>query len=76
MSGVSQQGKKRGRARNLMKKKDLNRGQIMGFGKAKMSWPGLSAKVTEGTGSDVSSGGDMTLLRIRLLGKQRKRKKV
>ena len=53
MSGVSQQGKKRGRARNLMKKKDLNRGQIMGFGKAKMSWPGLSAKVTEGTGSDV-----------------------
>merc|ERR1719158_1520451 len=27
MAGVSQQGKKRGRAKNTMKKKDLNRGR-------------------------------------------------
>jgi len=53
MSGVSQQGKKRGRARNLMRKKDLNRGQRMGFGKAKMSWPGLTTKITSGAGVDT-----------------------
>ena len=53
MAGVSQQGKKRGRARNLMKKKDLNRGQRMGFGKAKMSWPGLTTKITSGAGVDT-----------------------
>ncbi len=35
MQGVSQQGKKRGRARNLLRKKNLNIGQQLGFGKAK-----------------------------------------
>jgi len=51
MAGVSQQGKKRGRARNLMRKRDLNRGQRMGFGKAKISWPGLTTKVVSDGGS-------------------------
>merc|ERR1719228_1779443 len=54
MSGVSQQGKKRGRARNLMKKKDLNRGQKVGFGKARGSWPGLTTKVLSGAGVDTT----------------------
>ena len=53
MAGVSQQGKKRGRARNLMRKKDLNRGQRLGFGKAKVSWPGLTTKITHGSGVET-----------------------
>jgi len=52
MQGVSSQGKKRGRARNLMKEKNLNRGQLSGFGKAKIVWPGLTSKVIAGTGKD------------------------
>jgi len=52
MSGVSQQGKKRGRARNLLRAKDLNKGQRPGFGPAKINWPGLSSKVVEGVGRD------------------------
>lgn len=52
MSGVSQQGKKRGRARNLLRSKDLNRGQKTGFGPAKIDWPGLTSKVVEGAGRD------------------------
>jgi len=47
MAGVSAQGKKRGRSRNLMKKKDLNRGQIIGYGKAKVNWPVLVSKATK-----------------------------
>jgi small subunit ribosomal protein S5 len=46
MSGVSAQGKKRGRAKNTMKKKDLNRGQQIGYGKARVSWPVLTKKPT------------------------------
>ena len=46
MAGVSQQGKKRGRAKNTMKKKDLNRGQRLGYGKAKIAWPVLVHKAT------------------------------
>jgi len=53
MAGVSQQGKKRGRAKNTMKKKDLNRGQMLGWGKAKMAWPGLTTKTTSGVGTDT-----------------------
>jgi len=44
MAGVSQQGKKRGRARNLLRRKDLNRGQMLGYGKAKIRWPVLTTK--------------------------------
>ena len=46
MAGVSQQGKKRGRAKNTMQKKDLNRGQRLGYGKAKIAWPVLVQKTT------------------------------
>ena len=46
MAGVSQQGKKRGRAKNTMQKKDLNRGQRLGYGKAKIAWPVLVHKAS------------------------------
>jgi len=54
MQGVSSQGKKRGRSRNLLKPKDLNRGQKPGFGKAKILWPGLTTNSpTTGTRQDL-----------------------
>ena len=46
MAGVSQQGKKRGRAKNTMQKKDLNRGQKIGYGKARVAWPVLTKKAS------------------------------
>merc|ERR1719370_134172 len=57
MAGVSQQGKKRGRAKNTMQKKDLNRGQRLGYGKAKIAWPVLVHKasfVEKGKGEEVT----------------------
>ena len=50
MAGVSAQGKKRGRARNSMKKKNLNQGKRIGYGKAKINWPGLTSSVITGAG--------------------------
>jgi len=50
MAGVSSQGKKRGRARNSLKKKNLNQGKRIGFGKAKINWPGLTSSVITGAG--------------------------
>eukprot|EP00088_Acartia_fossae_P056742 TRINITY_DN6609_c0_g1_i6.p1 TRINITY_DN6609_c0_g1~~TRINITY_DN6609_c0_g1_i6.p1 ORF type:complete len:457 (-),score=88.25 TRINITY_DN6609_c0_g1_i6:368-1738(-) len=47
MQGVSPQGKRRGRAKNLLKRKDLNRGQVIGFGKEKLAFPGLTHNTTE-----------------------------
>ena len=55
MTGVSQQGKKRGRARNLLRPKNLNRGQMYGFGKNKIDFPGLSSKVLSGSGADMKT---------------------
>ena len=55
MTGVSQQGKKRGRARNLLRPKNLNRGQMYGFGKKRIDFPGLSSKVLSGSGADVKT---------------------
>jgi len=55
MSGVSAQGKKRGRARNLMRQKNLNRGQIIGFGKRKIDFPGLTSKAYTGTGAEMKN---------------------
>jgi len=52
MTSVSPQGKKRGRGHRLGKQKDLNYGQKPGFGKAKISWPGLT------TNSLVKQSGD------------------
>ncbi|ENN80051.1 hypothetical protein HUJ04_004571 [Dendroctonus ponderosae] len=47
---VSNAGKKRGRAKTVSKKniKDLNKGQIIGVGKANIVWPGLSAPIIRG----------------------------
>ena len=52
MAGVSAQGKKRGRARNSMKKKNLNAGKRLGYGRAKLSWPGLTSSVIVGAGKE------------------------
>ncbi|CAH0550383.1 unnamed protein product [Brassicogethes aeneus] len=50
ITSVSNAGKKRGRGKNVSKKniKDLNRGQVIGVGKANIVWPGLSAPIIRG----------------------------
>lgn len=48
VTSVSNAGRKRGRAKGLMRKKDLNRGQVIGIGKANIHWPGLSAPIIRG----------------------------
>uniref|UniRef100_A0A1A9VEQ0 Small ribosomal subunit protein uS5m n=1 Tax=Glossina austeni TaxID=7395 RepID=A0A1A9VEQ0_GLOAU len=50
VTAVSNAGKKRGRGKGSGKKiaKDLNRGQIIGFGKKNMLWPGLNAPIIRG----------------------------
>ncbi|XP_018324337.1 28S ribosomal protein S5, mitochondrial [Agrilus planipennis] len=48
ITSVSNAGKKRGRGKTLARKKDLNRGQVLGLGKANMLWPGLSAPIIRG----------------------------
>lgn len=45
---VSNAGRKRGRANRLGKRKDLNRGQMIGVGKTNMVWPGLNAPIVQG----------------------------
>lgn len=47
-TSVSNAGRKRGRAKGIGRKKDLNRGQIIGVGKTNMLWPGLNAPVIRG----------------------------
>jgi len=53
MVGVSSQGKKRGRARNLLRQKNLNRGQMLGFGKKRVDFPGLTSKSYTGSGEQM-----------------------
>lgn len=48
VTSVSNAGRKRGRAKGLMRRKDLNRGQVIGVGKANIQWPGLSAPIIRG----------------------------
>uniref|UniRef100_A0A1A9W3L3 Small ribosomal subunit protein uS5m n=1 Tax=Glossina brevipalpis TaxID=37001 RepID=A0A1A9W3L3_9MUSC len=50
VTAVSNAGKKRGRGKGSGKKiaKDLNRGQMIGFGKKNMLWPGLNAPIIRG----------------------------
>lgn len=48
VTSVSNAGRKRGRAKGLMRKKDLNRGQVIGIGKTNIQWPGLSAPIIRG----------------------------
>ncbi|CAK9300944.1 unnamed protein product [Gordionus sp. m RMFG-2023] len=49
VTSVSPAGKKRGRGKGKNRKivRDLNKGQILGFGKKNMLWPGLNAPVLE-----------------------------
>jgi small subunit ribosomal protein S5 len=53
MAGVSAQGKKRGRARGMLRQKNLNRGQVIGFGKKKTDFPGLTSNPTEKQGQTI-----------------------
>jgi len=50
VTSVSNAGRKRGRASGGRKKraKNLNKGQIIGFGKANILWPGLNTPVIRG----------------------------
>ncbi|GLV43460.1 mitochondrial ribosomal protein S5 [Carabus blaptoides fortunei] len=50
VTSVSNAGRKRGRGKGAGKKmsKDLNKGQVIGIGKANMVWPGLSAPIIRG----------------------------
>ncbi|GJQ80194.1 mRpS5 [Trypoxylus dichotomus] len=50
ITSVSNAGKKRGRAKTVSKKniKDLNRGQVIGIGRANIIWPGLSVPIIRG----------------------------
>ncbi|XP_011864627.1 PREDICTED: 28S ribosomal protein S5, mitochondrial [Vollenhovia emeryi] len=45
---VSNAGRKRGRAKGLAKKRDLNKGQIIGVGKIPIQFPGLNTPVFRG----------------------------
>ncbi|XP_037073158.1 LOW QUALITY PROTEIN: 28S ribosomal protein S5, mitochondrial-like [Pollicipes pollicipes] len=50
VTGVSNAGRKRGRGRGAgtKRKRDLNRGQVIGVGKENMVWPGLTTPVIRG----------------------------
>lgn len=50
ITSVSNAGKKRGRGKTVSVRniKDLNRGQVIGVGKANIVWPGLSAPIIRG----------------------------
>ncbi|KAK5648596.1 hypothetical protein RI129_003488 [Pyrocoelia pectoralis] len=50
ITSVSNAGKKRGRGKRVSKRniKDLNRGQMIGVGKANILWPGLTAPIIRG----------------------------
>lgn len=47
---MSNAGKKRGRGKGVGRKiaKDLNRGQVIGVGRANILWPGLNAPIIRG----------------------------
>ncbi|OQV19115.1 28S ribosomal protein S5, mitochondrial [Hypsibius exemplaris] len=47
-TSVSNAGRKRGRARGRKMVKNLNRGQVLGFGNTNMVWPGLNAPLFRG----------------------------
>lgn len=48
MTSVSNAGRRRGRAKGLMRKRDLNKGQIIGVGKIPIQFPGLNTPVFRG----------------------------
>ncbi|XP_077277661.1 mitochondrial ribosomal protein S5 [Temnothorax americanus] len=48
VTSVSNAGRKRGRAKGLPRKRDLNKGQIIGLGKIPIQFPGLNTPVFRG----------------------------
>jgi len=46
LTSVSNQGRQRGRAKGLMRMKNLHRGQRLGFGKNRVAFPGLAKDLT------------------------------
>ncbi|GIY65912.1 28S ribosomal protein S5, mitochondrial [Caerostris extrusa] len=50
VTSVSNAGRRKGRgsAAGRMRQKDLNRGQVIGYGKKNMLWPGLNSPVIQG----------------------------
>ncbi|XP_046812758.1 28S ribosomal protein S5, mitochondrial [Vespa crabro] len=48
VTSVSNAGKRRGRARGLARKKDLNKGQIIGQGRIPIQFPGLNIPIIRG----------------------------
>lgn len=48
VTSVSNAGRKRGRAKGLTRKRDLNKGQIIGVGKIPIQFPGLNTPVFRG----------------------------
>lgn len=50
VTSVSPAGRRKGRgkASARIKQRDLNRGQVIGFGKKNMIWPGLNAPIVQG----------------------------
>lgn len=45
---VSNAGRRRGRAKGLARKRDLNKGQIIGVGKIPIQFPGLNSPIFRG----------------------------
>lgn len=50
VTSVSNAGKKRGRGKAVGRRtgKDLNKGQVIGMGKANIIWPGLNSPIIRG----------------------------
>lgn len=48
MTSVSNAGRRRGRAKGLARKRDLNKGQLIGVGKIPIQFPGLNTPVFRG----------------------------
>lgn len=48
VTSVSNAGKRRGRGKGLAKRRDLNKGQIIGVGKIPMQFPGLNTPIFRG----------------------------
>ena len=45
---MSSQGRQRGRAKGLVRRKNLNRGKLVGFGPGMITWPGLTQRIVPG----------------------------
>lgn len=48
VTSVSNAGRRRGRAKGLARKRDLNKGQIIGVGKIPIQFPGLNTPIFRG----------------------------